>query len=139
VALGSATAVDDERETLRMRKLTRNTNPEERGRITLAEAAAMLPTPDGRRSVAVFEHGTLQVKLYAPRGKDAQTPHTRDEAYVVASGTGWFINGDRRHPFAANDVLFAKAGVPHRFEDFSADFTVWVFFYGPEGGEADSG
>ena len=27
------------------------------------------------------------------------------------------------------------AGVEHRFEDFSADFATWVFFYGPEGGE----
>jgi hypothetical protein len=25
--------------------------------------------------------------------------------------------------------------VPHRFEDFSGDLTVWVLFYGPEGGE----
>jgi hypothetical protein len=23
----------------------------------------------------------------------------------------------------------------HCFEDFSSDFTVWVAFYGPEGGE----
>ena len=27
------------------------------------------------------------------------------------------------------------AGVVHRFEGFSEDFLVWVFFYGPEGGE----
>jgi mannose-6-phosphate isomerase-like protein (cupin superfamily) len=121
-----------------MPKYTANTRPEERERVTLAEAEAMLPTPDGRRSVAVLEHGTLQVKLYMPRGQDPQTPHTRDEAYVVVSGSGWFINGDRRHPFGPHDVLFAKAGVAHRFEDFSDDFRVWVFFSGPEGGEADS-
>jgi hypothetical protein len=24
----------------------------------------------------------------------------------------------------------------HRFENFSDDLAVWVFFYGPEGGEA---
>ena len=120
-----------------MRKLTANTRPEERERITLAEAAAMLPTADGRRSAAVFEHGTLQVKLYAPRGSDPQQPHTRDELYVIAQGGGWFVNGEHRHPFAVHDVLFAKAGVAHRFEDFSDDFLVWVFFYGPEGGEPD--
>ena len=121
-----------------MRKLTANADPIERERITLAEAAALLPTPEGRRSVAVFEHGTLQVKLYAPRGGDPQQPHTRDEVYVIVRGTGWFVNGERRHPFAVHDVLFAKAGIPHRFEDFSDGFLVWVFFYGPEGGEADS-
>src|SRR5438093_1236845 len=58
-----------------MRKLTANDKPDERERITLAEAEAMLPTPDGKRSTAVFEHGTLQVKLYAPRGADLQQPH----------------------------------------------------------------
>ena len=121
-----------------MRKLTANLEPDEQLRITLAEAAAMLPTPEGKRSAAVFEHGTLQVKLYAPRGTDPQKPHTRDEAYVVARGTGWFINGKQRHPFAPHDVLFVKAGVVHRFEAFSKDFLVWVFFYGPEGGETDT-
>lgn len=121
-----------------MRKLTANQNPQERERITLAEAIPLLPTPEGKRSAAVFEHGTLQVKLYAPRGLDAQQPHTRDEAYVVARGSGWFVNGDRRHRFEPHDVLFVKAGVAHRFEEFTDDFYVWVFFYGPEGGEQDS-
>lgn len=120
-----------------MRKLTANTRPGERARITLAEAAAMLPTPEGKRSAAVFEHGTLQVKLYAPVGIDPQQPHTRDEAYVVARGSGWFVNGAHRHPIGPLDVLFVEAGAVHRFEDFSDDFLVWVFFYGPEGGEAD--
>ena len=121
-----------------MRKLTANLKPDERQRITLAEAAALLPTPEGRRSAAVFEHGTLQVKLYAPRETDPQPPHTRDEVYVVACGTGWFSNGPRRHAFVPHDVLFVKAGVAHRFEAFSDDFLVWVFFYGPEGGETDA-
>ncbi|MEO8304221.1 MAG: cupin domain-containing protein [Betaproteobacteria bacterium] len=120
-----------------MRKLTANTTADERMRITLGEAAAMVPTPDGKRSAAVFEHGTLQVKLYAPRGTDLQQPHTRDETYVVARGRGWFVNGALRHPIDAPDVLFVKAGVVHRFEDFTDDFLVWVFFYGPEGGETD--
>jgi len=120
-----------------MKKLTPSDLPAEACRVTLEEAAALLPTPDGRRSVAVFEHGTLQVKLYAPRGSDAQQPHTRDELYVIARGDGWFVNGGRRHQFGPHDVLFAKAGVAHRFEEFSKDFLVWVFFYGPEGGEPD--
>jgi mannose-6-phosphate isomerase-like protein (cupin superfamily) len=119
-----------------VRKLTSNTNPAETGRITLDEATRLLAS-SSQRSVAVFEHGTLQVKLYAPRGKDTQSPHTRDEVYVVACGRGWFVNEGRRHPFEPHDVLFARAGAQHRFEDFSDDFLVWVFFYGPEGGESD--
>jgi mannose-6-phosphate isomerase-like protein (cupin superfamily) len=136
-----------------VRKLTANIDPAAIGRITLDEALALLPTPDGKRSAAVFEHGTLQVKLYAPRGSDPQSPHTRDEVYVVARGEGWFVIGEltgeqtgernaelskeRRYRFGANDVLFAKAGTRHRFEDFSDDLAVWVMFYGPEGGERD--
>lgn len=122
-----------------MRKLTRDADAATRCRVTLDEAMALLPTPDGKRSVALFEHGTLQVKLYAPRGSDPQSPHARDEIYVIARGDGWFVNGDARHRFALHDVLFVPAGVAHRFEAFSDDFAAWVFFYGPEGGEPDGG
>ena len=121
-----------------MRKLTSFSDPADLGRVTLEEASSLLAASN-QRSVAVFEHGTLQVKLYAPRGHDVQTPHARDEIYVVARGNGWFVNEGRRHPIGPHDVLFARAGAVHRFEAFSDDFLVWVFFYGPEGGEADAG
>lgn len=103
--------------------------------ISLREALAQVPGPAGERSAVLFEHGTLQVKLYAPRGHDAQTPHTRDELYVVAQGRGTFFDGERRRPFEPGTVLFAAAGRPHRFEQFTDDFAVWVVFFGPEGGE----
>src|SRR5713226_7252270 len=93
-------------------------------RINLAEALNRLPGPQGERSVAVFEHGSLVVKLYAPRGDDDQTPHSRDEIYVVARGSGEFICGGARQAFVPHDVLFAAAGVEHRFENFTDDFAV---------------
>ncbi|MEO7136321.1 MAG: cupin domain-containing protein [Gemmatimonadales bacterium] len=96
---------------------------------------ARLPSPEGDRFIELFRHGTLAVELYAPRGDDPQTPHTRDEVYVVVQGSGYFRNGGDRHRFAPGDVLFVPAQVPHRFEEFSDDLAVWVFFYGPEGGE----
>lgn len=104
---------------------------------TLAAARALLPAPgaDVLRSVAVFQHGTLLLKLYAPDGVDRQTPHTRDELYIVAAGSGVFLNGDTRHAFGPGDALFVPAGVAHRFESFTVDFQVWVMFYGPDGGE----
>ena len=105
--------------------------------ISLAAALNRLPGPQGERSVALFEHGSLVVKLYAPRGNDPQTPHSRDEIYVVAQGTGEFVCDGSRKAFRMNDVLFAAAGAEHRFENFTDDFAVWVFFYGPEGGEGD--
>ena len=106
-------------------------------KITLAEALDRLPGPQNEQVVSVFEHGSLVVKLYAPRGQDPQTPHSRDEIYVVARGVGEFVFGGERQAFGPYDVLFAAAGVEHRFENFSDDFAVWVFFYGPEGGEVD--
>ena len=105
-------------------------------RLTVAQALARLPGAQGERYVELFEHGTLSVELYAPRGTDAQAPHTRDEVYVVIHGSGHFRNGDTRHSFGPGDLLFVPAGVEHRFEEFSDDLAVWVIFYGPGGGEA---
>jgi len=103
--------------------------------MTVTEALARLPGPQGQRFASVFKHGSLVVEIYAPRGVDPQTPHTRDEVYVVVQGSGEFVNGPSRHPFGPGDVLFVPAGVEHRFENFTNDFILWVIFYGPEGGE----
>ncbi|HEV8176325.1 MAG TPA: cupin domain-containing protein [Gemmatimonadales bacterium] len=104
--------------------------------LTLSQALSRLPSPEGERFIELFKHGTLAVELYAPRGDDPQTPHTRDEVYVVVQGSGYFRNGSDRHRFNPGDVLFVPAQVQHRFEEFSEDLAVWVFFYGPEGGES---
>ena len=104
--------------------------------LTVKEGLARLAGSQGERFVELFVHGTLAVELYAPRGHDPQTPHTRDEVYVVAHGSGYFRNGSDRDRFGPGDVLFVPANVPHRFEEFSDDLAVWVFFYGPDGGEA---
>jgi mannose-6-phosphate isomerase-like protein (cupin superfamily) len=97
---------------------------------------ARLPGPQGERFVTVFEHGSLLVEVYAPRGSDPQKPHTRDELYIVVEGSGDFVAAKGLQPFGPGDLLFAPAGEEHRFENFSDDLTVWVIFYGPEGGEA---
>jgi mannose-6-phosphate isomerase-like protein (cupin superfamily) len=104
-------------------------------RVTVEEALAALPGPGGECFVKVMGHGTMEVELYAPRGRDPQVPHTRDELYFVVSGTGEFVNGGERYPFGPGDALFVAAGVEHRFEGFTDDLAVWVVFYGPEGGE----
>jgi mannose-6-phosphate isomerase-like protein (cupin superfamily) len=109
-----------------------------RTHLTVAEAIAQLPGPKGERFVELFRHGTLSVELYAPRSVDPQGPHTRDEVYAVVRGSGWFRSGSDRHRFGPGDVLFVSAGVVHRFEEFTDDMVVWVFFYGPEGGEAET-
>jgi mannose-6-phosphate isomerase-like protein (cupin superfamily) len=103
--------------------------------LTTKDGLARLPGPRGERFVELLRHGTLRVELYAPRQMDPQSPHTRDEVYSVIQGSGMFRNGAERHPFGPGDVLFVPAGVEHRFEEFTDNLVVWVFFYGPEGGE----
>lgn len=104
-------------------------------RLTIQNAEKKLAEEAVNKFTTLFRHGTLEVEYYRPEKVDLQTPHTRDEIYVVASGKGEFHCGDSRRPFEAGEVLFAAAGVEHRFVDFSEDFATWVFFYGPEGGE----
>jgi len=100
--------------------------------------AADMPLPEGRRSVEVLRHASLEVRYYAPNGADTQAPHDRDEVYIVASGRGFFVRGTERVSFEPGDMLFVPAKMEHRFEDFSADFATWVVFYGPSGGEREN-
>src|SRR5947207_15741022 len=87
--------------------------------LTVAEGLAKLPGTKGERFTELFKHGTLSVELYAPRGKDPQKPHSRDEVYVVVTGKGELVaDGDRKN-FQPGDMLFVAAHVEHRFENFS--------------------
>jgi mannose-6-phosphate isomerase-like protein (cupin superfamily) len=91
----------------------------------------MGPPPAGNLAVPVFEGGSLIVEMYTPQGADSQTPHDRDEVYVIARGRASFFDGAKRSPVEAGAFLFVPAGQTHRFEDFSSDFATWVFFFGP--------
>jgi mannose-6-phosphate isomerase-like protein (cupin superfamily) len=103
---------------------------------SVADAASELDgLPIGSRFVELFHHGTLSVEYYRPIEADLQSPHSRDEIYVVASGSGEFTVDGVTRTFRAGDAIFVAAGRGHRFERFSSDFATWVFFYGPEGGE----
>ncbi|MGZ3999789.1 MAG: cupin domain-containing protein, partial [Mucilaginibacter sp.] len=77
----------------------------------------------------------MSVEIYRPQKTDLQQPHRQDELYVVMKGSGVFVNDGIRNDFGAGDVLFAPAGIEHRFENFTDDFVTWVIFYGPVGGE----
>jgi mannose-6-phosphate isomerase-like protein (cupin superfamily) len=104
-------------------------------KLTVSQARQAVAKGNGRFA-ELFAHGSLSIEYYTPRGQDTQQPHTRDEIYVIAVGRAVFIHRDARTAVGPGDVLFAAAGEPHRFEEFSDDFGTWVFFYGPEGGEA---
>ena len=104
---------------------------------SVRDALLKLPGLNGERFATIVQHGSLLVEIYAPRGTDPQNPHTRDEIYFVATGTGDFLCDESRQSFGPTDLLFAAAGAIHRFENFSNDLVVWVLFYGPEGGESN--
>lgn len=104
---------------------------------TMDAASALGPPPEGNLAIPVFRNGSMEAELYQPKGTDPQTPHDRDEIYVVSKGAGKFFNGIEAIEVSEGSFLFVPAGVEHRFLDFSRDFTVWVIFYGPVGGEND--
>lgn len=104
-------------------------------RIGVADAQRIEPE-SGRLSSLAWQRGSMQLRYYRPPTPDPQTPHTQDELYVVIAGTARFMCDGRAADCQAHDVLFAPAGSVHRFEQPSADFAVWVIFYGPQGGEA---
>jgi len=97
--------------------------------IEALEQAAPLPF------ITLLQHGTMTVEYYAPVGVDKQTPHKKDELYIIAKGNGIFNRCGEMVPFNAGDVLFVPAGTEHRFDDFSDGFATWVIFYGQDGGE----
>lgn len=102
--------------------------------IQIAQAAKRLQETGGT-FVELFQHGSLVVEYYKPEKQDLQTPHDRDEIYVIAAGSGTFICDEKPSRFLTGDFLFVAAGTAHRFIDFTDDFATWVFFYGPKGGE----
>jgi len=78
----------------------------------------------------------VRLLLSFPLNPNRQAPHTQDEIYVVAQGSGILFHDGKRDHFETGDVMFVAAGVEHHFEDFTEDLAIWVIFYGPPGGEA---
>lgn len=105
--------------------------------IALAEALQSQPVPPNL-AVHLADIGSLELEFYSPHLMDLQQPHSRDELYVIAKGTGILEVEGEQLPFAAGDVLAVPAGADHRFTTFSDDFGTWVMFYGPEGGERNA-
>ena len=105
-------------------------NPKGTWRATLGQAAET-PPEAGRPAALLMVRGSRALLYDAPEGRDPQTPHDREEVYVVARGEGSFLRDGERVRFGARDTIFVPAGTAHRFENFSGGF-----FYGPRGAEA---
>jgi mannose-6-phosphate isomerase-like protein (cupin superfamily) len=99
-------------------------------KLTATDASARLARM-GEKYTRFLERQDFDVGLYRPERVDEQTPHARDEIYIIAGGTGAFHCSGEKESFAPGDVFFVPAGAEHRFADFSSDFATWVIFIGP--------
>lgn len=91
--------------------------------------------------VSLFATTTLQMGRYtlAKDGVDEQTPHARDEVYVVLAGKAKLEAGGASRAMVAGDAVFVPARVPHRFVEIEEDLDILVFFSAaraPSGGMA---
>jgi mannose-6-phosphate isomerase-like protein (cupin superfamily) len=108
---------------------------EERMKFAIEEFLGKLPLPaddkwkEGVWDVEPFRKGDVSLEMFAPRGRDYQTPHDEDEFYFIARGSGDIVIDGERFAFVPSDVFFVPAGVEHHFENFSDDFATWVVFF----------
>ena len=80
----------------------------------------------------LFSDKDITIEIYKPDQEDLQAPHSRDELYMIISGSGDFRLNEETFQFKTGDLLIVPQGVMHRFENFTEDFATWVIFYGPK-------
>lgn len=110
-------------------------DPSRSAHLTAADTARLLPGPatakwpHGHFDTTVFERGDgASALFFAPRVADYQTPHDRDEFYVVISGTGEMDIDGTMIVYRPGDLLYIPRDVPHRFVMPPEDLALWVFF-----------
>lgn len=109
----------------------------------LTSVLAQLPLPatsawpEGVWDVQVHERGPVSLSLFSPRGRDRQSVHDRDEAYVIVKGRGILRCGEEERRFGPGDLLCVPAGQAHQFEGDLADLVAWVVFWDAPAGPSN--
>ena len=95
------------------------------------------PAPTVKRFNTIFEHGSLLLEIYASASHDPQSPHTRDEIYVVMQAAA---NSSTATPSQLRPRRFSLRARRSRapLVNFTDDFATWLYFYGPEAAECRS-
>ena len=102
----------------------------------LSDALGPLPRPatgkwpQGEPYECIVNEPGAQILIFAPRGTDYQTAHTRNEAYFVVSGSATLDLDGETFAVSAGDLAWVPRNVEHRFRDISDDFVTWVAFFG---------
>ena len=99
-------------------------------KVSLAEATDKL-SRHHKEFLLLFKNSTLGLELYKPHLIDKQTPHDRDEVYIIATGEATFELEGEQMTVKTGDFLFVPAYAAHKFVEFSEDFSTWVLFFGP--------
>ncbi len=99
--------------------------------VSLKEAGKLLEKTN-ERFVQVIQDGNMKVEYFSPKHLDRQSPHSKDELYIIISGNSEFLREEEIINCTAGDVLFVPAKMEHRFMNFSEDFATWVVFYGED-------
>lgn len=99
-------------------------------KVSLSEASQRLQK-SAQEFLVLFQNNALDLELYKPQLVDKQTPHDRDEVYIIASGTATFELEGQCTEVQTGDFLFVPAFAPHKFIRFSEDFSTWVLFFLP--------
>ena len=113
---------------------------EAQGQVTIARIqhyADQFPAPFPG-GVHTLQHGSLTAKLWKGEGYIDMFwhAHAQDELYVIVSGGATFASEQGElQSCGPGDVIFCPAGLRHHFKNFTGNFVVWIFVYGPRGGE----
>lgn len=104
-------------------------------KFTPEEFLAKLPLPaddkwkDGVPVIPAFVRSGFVLEFFAPRRTDHQTPHEKDEFYIIVRGAADLVKEDETVNCQVGDAIFVAAGEKHHFENISEDFGAWVIFF----------
>ncbi|MBO1332691.1 cupin domain-containing protein [Streptomyces sp. VRA16 Mangrove soil] len=88
------------------------------------------PTEAGHDWIEQLRTPDLSVGTYCipVGGRDAQSPHTEDEIYVVTAGRAKIETPGGTHEVGPGTAIFVPAGEEHRFIEVTEDLTLLVVF-----------
>ena len=88
--------------------------------------------PGGKQFLRIFDQEDMISGLIrlSPGQKDTQTPHPRNELYLVLRGDGYLRIGDKNYPLETQKLYYVAKGVDHEFHGNTAELLILYFFGG---------
>jgi mannose-6-phosphate isomerase-like protein (cupin superfamily) len=84
---------------------------------------------EGVWDIEPFEKEGVSLIFFAPKNKDYQTAHDKDEFYFIIRGTGKLVIDGSAFAFSPGDCFYVPAGIHHNFSEFTDDFATWAVFF----------